>query len=130
VSGEPIGRRAAACLAASVFALAAFVGCAQAPVPDQALAAAELTIARARAAGAERHAPVEITRAEEKLQKARAAVRAKAPERARALAEQASADAELAEIEAQAAQAQAIASELRQQVEQQPRRVASGGDGA
>jgi hypothetical protein len=130
VSGERIGRRAAACLAGSAFALAALAGCAQAPVPNRALNAAELTIARARAAGAERHAPVELARAEEKLQAARAAVRAKAPERARALAEQASADAELAEIEAQAAQAQAIASELRQQVEQQPRRVASGGDGA
>jgi hypothetical protein len=48
-------------------------------------------------------------------------VRAKAPDRARTLAEQASVDAELAEIETQAAQAQAIASQLRQQVEQQPR---------
>jgi hypothetical protein len=99
-------------------------------VPDEALNAAELTIARARAAGAERHAPVELARAEEKLRAAQAAAQAKAPERARVLAEQASADAELAEIEAQAARAQAIASELRQQVEQQPRRVASGGDGA
>jgi hypothetical protein len=130
VSREGIRRRDATRLAARAFALAALAGCAQAPVPDQALNAAELIVARARAAGAERHAPVELARAEEKLQAAQAAAEAKAPERARALAEQAAADAELAEIEAQAAQAQAIASELRQQVEQQPRRVASGGDGA
>jgi hypothetical protein len=129
VSGEGL-RRAAACLAASAFALAALAGCAQAPLPDEALSAAELTIARARAAGAERHAPVELARAEEKLEAAQAAVRAKAPERARTLAEQASVDAELAEIETQAAQTQAIASQLRQQVEQQPRRLARGGDGA
>jgi Domain of unknown function (DUF4398) len=129
VSGGAI-RRAAACLAASAFALAALAGCAQAPLPDEALSAAELTIARARAAGAERHAPVELARAEEKLDAAQAAVRAKAPERARTLAEQASVDAELAEIETQAAQAQAIASQLRQQVEQRPRRLARGGDGA
>jgi hypothetical protein len=129
VRGERL-RRAAACLAASAFALAALAGCAQAPLPDEALSAAELTIARARAAGAERHAPVELARAEEKLEAAQAAVRAKALERARTLAEQASVDAELAEIETQTAQAQAIASQLRQQVEQQPRRLARGGDGA
>jgi uncharacterized protein YaiL (DUF2058 family) len=129
VSAEGI-RRAAACLVASGFALAALAGCAQAPVPDEALSAAELTIARARAVGAERHAPVELARAEEKLQAAQAAVRANAPERARTLAEQASVDAELAETQTQAAQAQAIASQLRQQVEQQPRRLARGGDGA
>jgi hypothetical protein len=105
-------------------------GCAQAPLPQEALSSAELTIARARAAGAERYAPVELARAEEKLEAAQAAARAKAPERARSLAEQASADAELAEIAAQAVQAQAIATELRQQVEQQPRRLSPGGDGA
>jgi hypothetical protein len=130
VSAEGIQRRAAACLAASAFALAVLCGCAQAPLPHEALSSAELTIARARAAGAERHAPVELARAEEKLQAAQAAAQAKAPERARSLAEQASADAELAEIEAQAAQAQAIATQLRQQVEQHPRRLSPGGDGA
>ena len=128
MSGEGIRRRAAACLAAS--ALAVLGGCAQAPLPHEAIGSAELTIARARAAGAERHAPVELARAEEKLQAARAAVQAKAPERARSLAEQASADGELAEMAAQAAQAQAIATHLRDQVEQQPRRLSPGGDGA
>jgi hypothetical protein len=130
VSGGRIQRRAPAWLAVSALALAVLGGCAQAPLPHEVLSAAELTIARARGAGAERHAPVELARAEEKLQAAQAAAQAKAPERARSLAEQASADAELAEIEAQAAQAQAIATQLRQQVEQQPRRVATGGDGA
>jgi hypothetical protein len=121
--------RAAACLAARAFALAFLAGCAQAPLPDEALSAAELTIARARAAGAERHAPAELARAEEKLQAAQAAVRAKAPERARTLADQALLDAELAEIAAQAAQAEAIASRLRQHVGQPSRRLARGGTG-
>jgi hypothetical protein len=121
--------RAAACLAASALALAFLTACAQTPLPDDALSAAELTIARARAAGAERHAPAELARAEEKLQAAQAAVRAKAPERARTLADQASLDAELAEVAAQAAQTEAIASQLRQHLGQPSDRLAPGGTG-
>jgi hypothetical protein len=113
-----------------VLVLVALAGCAQAPVPHEALATAEVAVARARTAGAERHAPVELTRAEEKLQAAHAAVRVRAHGRARALAEQALVDAELAEVEAQAAQAQEVARRLRERVEQQHRRLAPGGNGA
>jgi hypothetical protein len=120
----------AACLALGALALSVLGGCAQTPVPHAALHAAELAVARARSAGAERDAPAELARAEEALQAAHAAVRARAHERARTLAEQALVDAELAEVEAQAAQAQGTASRLRQQVEQQHRSVAPGGDGA
>jgi Domain of unknown function (DUF4398) len=89
-----------------------------------------MAVARAHAAGAERDALVGLTRAQEKLRAAHAAVRVKAHGRARALAEQALVDAELAEVEAQAAQAEADARSLRQRVEQQHRRVAPGGDDA
>jgi Domain of unknown function (DUF4398) len=123
-------RRLPARLIAAVLVLMAFGGCAQAPVPHAALANAEMAVARARTAGAERDAPVELTRAEQKLRAAQAAVRVKAHGRARALAEQALVDAELAEVEAQAAQADADARRLREWVEQQHRRVAPGGDDA
>jgi VIT1/CCC1 family predicted Fe2+/Mn2+ transporter len=125
-----VQRRIATRLAAGTLALAALAGCAQAPVPRQALSAAELAIARALAAGAERHAPVELARAEEKLQAAHAAVRTSANARAHTLAEQALVDAELAEVAAHAAQARATASQLRQRLDEQHRGVAPGGDGA
>jgi hypothetical protein len=130
MSERGVRRRAGAWLAVGALALAALGGCAGAPMPDETLGAAELALARARAAGAEDHAPVELARAEEKLQAAYTAVRAEAQESARTLAEQALVDAELAEVEAQATQAQAIASQLRQQVVQQPGRVALRGKGA
>jgi hypothetical protein len=121
-------QRLAGRLIAGVLGLVALAGCAQAPVPDAALANAEIAVARARSAGAERHAPIELTRAQEKLQAAHAAVGVKAHARARVLAEQALVDAELAEVEALAAQAEATARHLRQRVEQQHRRVAPGGN--
>ena len=123
-------RRIAARLAVGALALTALAGCAQAPVPHEALSAAELAIARARAAGAEHDAPVELARAEQKLQAARAALQAKANAPARTLAEQALVDAEFAEVAAQAARAQGTASQLRQRVDQKQPRVAQRGDGA
>jgi hypothetical protein len=80
-------------------------------------------------AGAADHAAVELARAEAKLQAAQAAVRAKAHERARALAEQALVDAELAEVKAQAVQEQASASRLRERVALQHRHLAPADNG-
>jgi len=130
VRSQAIRQRLAACLVAGALVLAALAGCAQAPVPHELLSTAEIAVARARAAGAERHAPVTLPRAEAKLQAARAAARAQAHGRARSLAEQALVDAELAEVEAQAAQARETARRLRERVEQQHRRVAPGGNSA
>jgi hypothetical protein len=103
--------------------LVALVGCAQAPVPHEALAAADLALARARTAGAAEHASAELAGAEAKLEAARAAIRTKAHERARTLAEQAMVDAELAESKAEAARAEASASQLRERVALQHRQV-------
>lgn len=123
------GRCAAARRAIAVLALAALVGCAQAPVPHGALATADLAMARARTAGAAHHASAELARAEAKLEAARAAVQAKAHERARTLAEQALVDAELAEVKAQAVQAEASARGLRDRMELQHRRLAPADNG-
>ena len=123
---QVVPQRGAACLLAGALVLVALAGCAQAPVPHEALAIADAAVARARSAGAERHASVALTRAEEKLRAAHAAMRGKAHGRARALAEQALVDADLAEVEAQAAQARETAGHLRERVEQQHRRVAPG----
>jgi hypothetical protein len=128
--GQGARRRVAACLVARALVLVALAGCAQAPAPHEQLSTAELALARARTAGAERHAPVELARAADKLQAAHAAVRARVYLRARILAEQALVDAELAEVEAQAAQAQGTARHLRERVEQQHRHRVPGGDGA
>jgi hypothetical protein len=124
-----VRRRIATRLAGGALALGALAGCAQAPVPQEALSAAELAIARAQVAGAEHHAPVELARAEDKLQAAHAALEAKANARAHTLAEQALVDAELAEVAAQVTQAQTTAGQLRQRIDQQHRRVAPSGAG-
>lgn len=108
---------------------AALLGCAQTPAPHHELATADLTLERARAAGAADHAPNELARAEAKLDAARAALRAKAHERARILAEQAIVDAELAESRAQAAQARVSAGHLRERVALRHDRLAPADSG-
>ena len=136
IGGERAGRTkvralcAAARLGMAVVALAALAGCAQTPAPHQALATADLAVARARNAGATDNAAVELARAEAKLEAAHAALQAKAHERARTLAEQALVDAELAEVKAQAAAAEASVRRLRERVELQHRRLAPADNGA
>jgi Domain of unknown function (DUF4398) len=122
----------ARCVAARLGVMAfltALAGCAQAPVPHEALTTADLAVARARTAGAADHATVELARAEAKLEAAHDAIRTKAHDRARTLAEQALVDAELAEIKAQAEQEQASASRLRARVELQHRQLAPADHG-
>jgi Domain of unknown function (DUF4398) len=109
--------------------LAALAGCAQAPVPHEALSTADLALARARTAGAADYASIELARAEAKLEAARAAIQAKAYEQARTLAEQALVDAELAEVMAQIAEEKASARRLREHVELQHGQLAPADDG-
>ena len=111
-------------------ALLALAGCAAAPVPHDALAAAELALDRAEMAGAADHVPDELARAQAKLEAAQAAIRARAHEDARLLAEQATMDARVAEVEAQAAQTEATADRMRVRLEQQHRRLAPGAGGS
>ncbi len=109
--------------------LAPLAGCAQAPVPHEALSTADLALARARAAGAADYASIELARAAAKLEAAHAAIQAKAHEQARALAEQALVDAELAEVMAQIANEKASARRLREDVELQHRQLAPADNG-
>jgi septal ring factor EnvC (AmiA/AmiB activator) len=110
--------------------LLALVGCVQPPAPREALEAAELALDQARVAGAAQHAPDELAQAQAKLEAAQAAIRAKANQDARLLAEQATMDARLAEVEAQAVQSGAAAAHLRALLEQQHRRLAPGAAGS
>jgi hypothetical protein len=122
----------APCVAARlgvVALLAALTGCAQAPVPHEALTTADLAVARARMAGAADYASIELARAEAKLEAAQAAIQAKAHEQARTLAEQALVDAELAEAMAQIAHEKANARSLREHVELQHGQLAPADNG-
>jgi uncharacterized protein involved in exopolysaccharide biosynthesis len=118
-----IGRRFEGRLAVAAAALVALAGCSASPVPHEALVTAELAVDQAEIAGAERHAPDELARAQAKLEAANLAIKAKAHDRARVLAEQATMDARVAEVEAQAAQAEAAAERLRAVLERQHRKV-------
>ena len=124
-----IERCFAGCPTMVALALLALAGCAAPPVPHDALAAAELAFDQAEMAGAAQHAPDELARAQAKLEAAHAAIRARAHEAARLLAEQATMDARVAEVEAQAAQTEATADHMRARLEQQHRRQAPGADG-
>jgi hypothetical protein len=108
--------------------LLAVAGCAAPPVPHAALAAAELAFDRAETAGTAEHAPDELAIARAKLEAAQAAIRAKANEAARLLAEQAAIVAGVAVAAAQAAQTEAAADRLRTRLEAQHRRLAPGAD--
>ena len=100
--------------------LVPLTGCAQAPVPHEALSTA---------AGAADYASIELARAAAKLEAAHAAIQANAHEQARALAEQALVDAELAEVMAQIANEKASARRLREDVELQHRQLAPADNG-
>jgi hypothetical protein len=89
--------RAAAC-AAVMFGLAA---CASSPIPNEKIAVARQSVARAEQSGAPELAPVEMAAARDKLQRAEKSVADRDAEPATMLAEQANVDAQVAEATAQ-----------------------------
>jgi hypothetical protein len=97
-----------------VLLLAVLTGCAGHPVPRENLARAETGIDNARQAGALTDAPVELRRAQEKLDAARAAARNDENQRAARLANEAQVDAELAQQKAISARSQRSLAEIRQ----------------
>ena len=103
-----------AVLAAVVMGLAV-VGCAGAP-PREDLARAETSVESARRAGATADSPVELRRAQEKLDAARAAIKDKEYEKAERLAKEASVDADLAQQKAITARSQKSLAEVRQSI--------------
>ena len=90
--------KGAATCAAAVLAVAA---CASSPIPNEKIAVAQASVQRAEQSGAPELAPVELSTARDKLQRAEKAAADHDAEPATVLAEQANVDAQLAEATAQ-----------------------------
>lgn len=99
---------AAVCTAA-VIGLAA---CASSPIPNEKIAVAQASVARAEQSGAPEYAPVELSTARDKLQRAQKAAANNDAQPATMLAEQADVDAQLAEATAQQHKSHKAATEL------------------
>lgn len=97
--------------AAGAIGLAAVVmaGCASVPKPTDQIAVSNAAISSAVSAGGSQYAPVEMTAATTKMERARQAMDREEYESARWLAEQAQVDARLAEKKAGSAKAQKAA---------------------
>jgi hypothetical protein len=93
-------------------------GCSSGRPPRAEIERADVALQRATSiAEAQRHAPLELRKAREKLEAARAAAREGNHERALFLAEEAEVDARLAEAKADAATARSMADETRRNIE-------------
>jgi DNA repair ATPase RecN len=98
----------AACAAATV----ALAACASSPIPNEKIAVAQASVQRAEQSGAQELAPVELSTARDKLQRAQKAAADHDAEPATMLAEQANVDAQLAEATAQEHRSQKADQEL------------------
>jgi hypothetical protein len=99
--------RSIGAIGCTVFVMA---GCASVPVPTEQIAVSKSAIANAVSAGGAEYAPVELKTAQDKMDRANAAMNKEDYEKARWLAEEAQADARLAEKMAHSATAQKAAS--------------------
>jgi multidrug efflux pump subunit AcrA (membrane-fusion protein) len=90
---------------AAISCAALIVGCASVPPPTDQIAVSRLAIANAVQAGGAEYAPVEMTAAQDKMDRAGRAMEKKDYDDARTLAEQAQADARLAEKKAESGKA-------------------------
>ncbi|MFT3859563.1 MAG: DUF4398 domain-containing protein [Aquabacterium sp.] len=97
---------------AGACAVAALAGCSSPPVPREQLAVGKASVEAAQTAGAAELAPVELTRAREKLAQAQIALRERNLDAARILAEQADADAQVARARANAERSRRAADEV------------------
>ena len=87
-------------------------GCASTPIPNEKIAVAKSSVARAEQSGAPEFAPVEMAAARDKLARAEKAAADKEAQPATQLAEQANVDAQLAEATAQQHKSHKAASEF------------------
>lgn len=97
-------------------AIALMAGCASVPPPTEQIAVSKSAIANAVSAGGSEFAPVEMRSAQEKLDRANAAMGKEDYENARQLAEEAQVDARLAEKKAQSAKARQSASVMQEDI--------------
>src|ERR1700743_81661 len=93
-------------------AVSVAAGCASTPIPNEKLAVAKDSVARAEAAGAVELAPVEIAAARDTLGRAEKAAADKQAQPGRSLAGHANVDAKLAEATAQQNKTHKAATEL------------------
>lgn len=93
-------------IAATAIGCAAVIsGCASTPAPTEQMAVSKSAISNAARAGGAEHAAVEMTSAQEKMNRANLAMAREDYDTARSLAEEAQADARLAEKKAHSAKA-------------------------
>jgi hypothetical protein len=97
------------CAAALALSVA---GCASTPIPNEKIAVAKSSVARAEQSGAPEYAPVEMAAARDKLARAEKAAADKDAQPATQLAEQANLDAQLAEASAQQKKSHQAAAEF------------------
>ena len=86
------------------------------PPPTTQMAQARTALEQAQEAGAGEYAAMDLRRAQQKFEEARAALSNRQHVRARRLAEQAAVDAELASIRARSAKTQEAVTELRESI--------------
>ena len=103
---RPPNPRTLLAIAAASLALA---GCASVPAPTEQMAVSKSAIANAASAGGGEHASIEMRSAQDKMDRANAAIAKEDFESARWLAEEAQVDARLAEKKAQSAKARKAA---------------------
>jgi hypothetical protein len=113
---QGVGQIFGASLARALIVLLALSGCGTIPPPRAELSAAEVAVEGAEQADAAQFAPAQLSLAQDKLGRARAAMDAREFVAARRLAEQAEVDAQLAEAEARSELARAHAAELRETI--------------
>ena len=90
--------------------------CSSMPAPQTEMALSESAVKGAEMAGAREHAPIELRRANEKLDKANKAMVKEDYETAKRMAEQATVDAELAESKSDSLQSRVALQEIKDSI--------------
>lgn len=90
--------------------------CSSMPAPNTEMALSESAVKGAEMAGAREHAPIELRRANEKLEKAKMAIIDEDYETAKRMAEQATVDADLAESKSDSLQSRIALQEIKDSI--------------
>lgn len=101
---------------ALVLLAASMAACSSMPAPKTEMALSESAVKGAEMAGAREHAPLELRRANEKLDKAKNAIIAEDYETAKRMAEQATVDAALAESKSDSMQSKLALQEIKDSI--------------
>lgn len=102
--------------ATAIGCVAVISGCASTPAPTEQMAVSRSAISNAVSAGGSEHAAIEMSSAQEKMNRANLAMAREDYDTARSLAEEAQADARLAEKKAHSAKAQEAANVMQDDI--------------